>query len=63
MHLTVNDEGRQFPDGSTVADIVGGATRGVAVAVNQAVVPRSAWRAATLNEGDRIEILQARQGG
>ena len=63
MQLRVNDEERQLPDGSTVADVVGDRARGVAVAVNQTVVPRSAWQAATLNHGDRVEILEAHQGG
>lgn len=63
MQLTVNDEGRQLPERSTVADVVGEPTRGVAVAVNQEVVPRSAWPAVALHAGDRIEILEAHQGG
>jgi len=63
VQLTVNDEGRRLPDGATVADVVGDETKGVAVAVNEEVVPRSAWGAATLHDGDRVEILQAHQGG
>ncbi len=63
MQLRVNDEDRQLPEGSTVADVVGERAGGVAVAVNQTVVPRSAWPAVTLNHGDRVEILEAHQGG
>jgi sulfur carrier protein len=37
--------------------------RGVAVAVNGAVVPRQAWRDTRLAPGDDIEIVRARQGG
>jgi len=37
--------------------------RGIAVALNGAVVPRSAWRDTPLNAGDSIEIVRARQGG
>jgi sulfur carrier protein len=37
--------------------------RGVAVAVDGEVVPRSAWADATLAEGARVEILTAVQGG
>jgi sulfur carrier protein len=37
--------------------------RGIAVALNGAVVPRAAWPQTTLNPGDRIEIVRARQGG
>jgi sulfur carrier protein len=37
--------------------------RGIAVALNGAVVPRAAWRDTPLKAGDRIEIVRARQGG
>jgi len=43
-------------------DIPAGA-RGVAVAVNGAVVPRADWAATRLNADDSIEIVRARQGG
>jgi sulfur carrier protein len=37
--------------------------RGIAVAVNGAIVPRAAWPRTTLQPGDSIEIVRARQGG
>jgi sulfur carrier protein len=37
--------------------------RGVAVALNGAVVPRAAWRETRLSPGDAVEIVRARQGG
>ncbi|HLR96422.1 MAG TPA: sulfur carrier protein ThiS [Jiangellaceae bacterium] len=40
-----------------------GVERGVAVAVNAAVVPRSAWASTTLDDGDSVEILSAVPGG
>jgi sulfur carrier protein len=36
---------------------------GIAVALNGAVVPRSAWDSTTLAERDRLEVLGATQGG
>ncbi len=39
------------------------AQRGIAVALNGAVVPRSDWAATRLSAGDRVEIVRARQGG
>jgi sulfur carrier protein len=39
------------------------AQRGIAVALNGAVVPRVAWRDTLLRGGDSIEIVRARQGG
>jgi len=37
--------------------------RGIAVALNGAVVPRAAWSATALKAGDTVEIVRARQGG
>jgi sulfur carrier protein len=37
--------------------------RGVAVALNGAMVPRAAWAQTTLQAGDSVEIVRARQGG
>ena len=39
------------------------AQRGIAVAVNGAVVPRAAWTETSLKAGDNVEIVRARQGG
>jgi sulfur carrier protein len=37
--------------------------RGIAVAVNGAIVPRAAWPQTRLRPGDSVEIVRARQGG
>ncbi len=37
--------------------------RGVAVAVNNFVVPRSAWPTTLLSDGDVVEIVRAVGGG
>jgi sulfur carrier protein len=37
--------------------------RGIAVALNGAVVPRAAWPSTPLSPGDSVEIVRARQGG
>ncbi|MDD2764476.1 MAG: sulfur carrier protein ThiS [Opitutaceae bacterium] len=39
------------------------ARKGVAVAVNDAVVPRTAWPACVLADADRVLVIQATQGG
>jgi sulfur carrier protein len=39
------------------------AQRGIAVAVNGAIVPRAAWPQTLLRAGDSVEIVRARQGG
>lgn len=37
--------------------------RGIAVAINERVVRRTEWSEYSVSEGDRIEIIQATQGG
>ena len=37
--------------------------RGIAVALNGAIVPRAAWPQTRLSAGDNVEIVRARQGG
>ena len=37
--------------------------RGIAVALNGAVVPRAEWPTTRLKPGDSVEIVRARQGG
>jgi sulfur carrier protein len=66
VQLTVNGEALELPAGFSVAMLVGRLTpavRGVAVAVNGEVVPRSTWQTASLTDGDRVEVLTAAQGG
>jgi sulfur carrier protein len=64
--ITVNGNGEEVEPGTTVADLVArhrDSHRGVAVARNEEVVPRSRWDVTTAAEGDRFEILTAAQGG
>ena len=68
MTITVNGQERPATAGlllgALVEDVCGGPTeRGVAVAVNGSVVPRSSWTGTALSAGDRVEILTAAQGG
>jgi sulfur carrier protein len=42
---------------------IGETARGVAIAINGAVVPRAQWPHTRLAGGDQIEIVRARQGG
>lgn len=67
VNLTVNDEPRAVEPATSVAGLLtqlGFADRkGVAVALNGAVVPRASWPAQTLAEGDRVLLIRATQGG
>jgi sulfur carrier protein len=68
MYVLVNGEERSLESGTTVADLVaslGGPAdgRGVAVAIDTEVVPRSLWQTTELTPGARVEVLIAVQGG
>ncbi|MDE0117599.1 MAG: sulfur carrier protein ThiS [bacterium] len=62
MIVIVNGEALDVPIDCTVGTLAPD-QRGVAVAVNREIVPRSRWGQAPLAEGDRVEILEAAQGG
>jgi sulfur carrier protein len=54
--------------GATIAALlddreIGANARGIAVALNGAVVPRAAWPLTTLSPGDRVEVVRVLQGG
>jgi sulfur carrier protein len=64
--ITVNGDAEDVADGTSVADLVArhrASPRGVAVARNEEVVPRSRWADTVAADGDRFEILTAAQGG
>ena len=68
MNVVLNGQPRDLPDGATVADAVSASgmpalARGVAVAVDREVVPRSQWTETALADGQRVEVLEAVQGG
>jgi sulfur carrier protein len=66
MRLTVNGSEQEVAAGVTVAALLATlALRrdGVAVALNDDVVPRAEHATRTLNDGDRLEIIVAVAGG
>ena len=66
MKLLLNGTERELPDGASVAaalEAVGAPASGVAVAVDDDVVPRAEWAGYRLREGARVEVLTAVQGG
>ena len=64
--VTVNGEGREVPEGTSVAGLlalIGLDGRKVAVERNEEIVPRSTYAATALGVGDRIEIVHFIGGG
>jgi len=68
MTVELNGVRIELADGTSVGDAVASlgandAPVGVAVAVDGEVVPRSAWGATPLRDGQRVEVVGAVQGG
>jgi sulfur carrier protein len=66
LTVTVNGRAREVNPGTTLAAVVSSVTpaaQGVAVAVNDSVVPRADWGSTVLANADHVEILTAVQGG
>jgi sulfur carrier protein len=68
MRVVLNGSDAVLAEGATVLAAVEAldlpaSGRGVAVAVDAEVVPRTQWDTHELNEGARIEVLRAIQGG
>jgi len=67
MNIRVNDQSREVAAEIALAELASALglveRKGVAVAINDEVVPRAAWAGRRLVEGDRILVIQATQGG
>jgi sulfur carrier protein len=68
MNILLNGERREVGERASVRDAVTAAGaphegRGVAVALDGEVVPRGRWDDMPLAEGQRVEVVQAVQGG
>jgi sulfur carrier protein len=68
MTIELNGRPTEVPSGARVGDAISQAggdpqRRGVAVAIDGAVVPRSEWERTELREGQRVEVVGAIQGG
>jgi sulfur carrier protein len=63
---TVNGDPWDGPPGTTVTDLVAAcclSPRGIAVARNGDVIPKSSWDETKIASGDQIEIVTAAAGG
>jgi sulfur carrier protein len=68
MRVVLNGSPHELSAGATLEEAVeatgaSGSRHGLAVAVDGEVVPRGEWTLTQLAEGQRVEVLQAVQGG
>lgn len=67
MVIRVNDQPREVALGSSLADLVAelglAERKGLAIAINDDVAPRSTWAHRALVNNDHVLVIQATQGG
>ena len=67
MDISLNGAPHQFEGASLIdllaAQAIDRTKSGVAVAINDAIVPRAEWATAALNPGDVVEIVRPHSGG
>ena len=66
MQIIVNNKAMEMAEGSTLsalAETLRLPEKGVAVAVNNQMIPREEWRATRLQEGARVVVIKAACGG
>jgi sulfur carrier protein len=66
--IVLNGKRSDVPAGETIVAVLArlgleADGRGIAVAVDDEVVPRAAWESFALEEDARVEVLTAMQGG
>ena len=67
VQVTINRESFMLPDSGTLADVLPlleiSRPDGIAIAVNDTVVPRNEWQQYKLQPEDRVFVIRATQGG
>jgi sulfur carrier protein len=76
MEITINGQSKQVPADYSLGQLVSelflpgtgtvpaqGTPKGVAVAINQSVIPKSDWPSRRLSPNDHITLITATQGG
>ena len=67
MNVLINNHQQEFTSGTKLTDALETMNipyqRGVAVAINNSVLPRADWDDYTLQPGDKVILIKATQGG
>jgi sulfur carrier protein len=66
MEITINNEQKIISDDSLsllLNELLGEKTKGIAIAVNNTIVPKNEWQTISLKANDVVLIIKATQGG
>ena len=67
MHITFNNKNQQIQEQTSlqtiIDELIGEKQKGIAVAINETVVPKAQWSTCWLQPDDKILVIKATQGG
>jgi len=67
VQVTINRESFMLPETGTLADVLSlleiRQPDGIAIAVNDTVIPKSEWEQYRLQSADKVFVIRATQGG
>jgi sulfur carrier protein len=67
MEILINNNQITVPESASLAlaisSLVNIETKGIAVAINENIVPKKEWDSRRLTNGDKVLIIKATQGG
>jgi len=67
MNVYINNQPFDLTSAANIPDALSGmdinSQKGIAVAVNNNVIPRTQWESYKLKEHDKITVIKATQGG
>ncbi len=66
IEIFINGSKRRVPESTTVEELIesiGLPKKGIALAINNEVIPKSRWNERSLSPQDRVELLTIAQGG
>lgn len=67
MNVIVNNKPLELPDTAKISAIFEklsiASPQGIAIAVNEQVVPKSEWESCVLKDNDAVLLIRATQGG
>jgi sulfur carrier protein len=67
MEITINHHPHSVPEDYSVEQLVStfipDSQKGLAIAINQEIIPKISWKTCKLRASDNIMIIRASQGG
>lgn len=67
MKVFINNEPKELQNLKTITELLRDlnleGAKGIAIAINQEVIPKAHWNNHSLAENDRLTIIRATQGG